>query len=388
MVESMVRNKLTDAKIKGLRKPGVYADGAGLYIRVHPGGSKSWFFIYRRKGIRREIGLGGFAGTAPITLAIARRKADEMRDALANDQDPYAARRAAKTAPTFAEVATRLIEAKRSEWTPKTEKEWRVHLLEHAANLGPLAIDAVGTEVIQSTLLPIWKKTPATGQRVRGKIEAVIDFALAKNLRAGDNPGRWTGHLEHILSAASRTTGANHDAMPYSEVSTFLSELGAEVAEQCLLFTILTAVRTSEAIEAKPGEFDVTAKTWSIPGERTKTGKPLVVPLSESALAVVSSRMSDKFVFEGAVKDRPIGNAAMRGVMAAKRPGTTVHGFRSAFRDWCGEETDFPREIAEWSLGHKVGSAVERAYRRGDALEKRRQLMADWATYCGKLTQQ
>lgn len=380
----MVRNKLTDAKIKGLRKPGIYADGAGLYLRVHSGGSKSWFFIYRRKGVRREIGLGGFAGTAPITLAIARRKADDMRDMLANDQDPFAARQAAKTVPTFSVVASRLIEAKRSDWTPKTEKEWRVHLLEHAAKLSDVAIDAVGTEIIETTLLPIWKKTPATGQRVRGKIEAVIDFASAKKLRTGDNPARWTGHLEHVLSSAGRTTGANHEAMPYAEVGAFIRELGSDTAEQCLLFTVLTAVRTAEAIEAVPSEFDVDAKTWTVPEERTKTGKPLVVPLSDQALAVVERRLTGTFVFEGAVKNRPIGNAAMRVVMAAKRPGQTVHGFRSSFRDWAGEETEYPSEIAEWSLGHKVGSAVERAYRRGDALEKRRSLMADWATYLDK----
>ncbi|BCH32611.1 integrase [Mesorhizobium sp. L-8-10] len=379
----MVRSKLTDAKIKGLSRPGVYADGAGLYLRVHQGGSKSWFFIYRRRGVRREIGLGGFAGTAPVTLATARRKADDMRDMLANGQDPFAARQAAKTTPTFAEVAKRLIEAKRDDWTPKTEKEWRVHLLEHASKLGKLTVDMVGTEAIESALLPIWKKTPATGQRVRGKIEAVLDFAAVKKLRAeGDNPARWNGHLEHVLSAASRTTGANHEAMPYKVVPAFIKELGDDAAEQCLLFTILTAVRSGEAREAVPDEIDINAKLWTIPPERTKTDKPHIVPLSDAALAVIAARPAGKFLFEGATKDRPIGNAAMRLVMADKRPGVTVHGFRSSFRDWAGEETDYPREIAEWSLGHKVGTAVERAYRRDTALKKRRDLMVDWATYC------
>lgn len=377
----MVRNKLTDAKIKGLCKPGIYADGAGLYLRVHSGGSKSWFFIYRRKGVRREIGLGGLAGTAPINLAIARRKADDMRDLLANDQDPFAARQASKTVPSFAAVAERLIEAKRAEWTPKTEKEWRVHLLEHAAKLGPTAIDAIGTEVIEAALLPLWKKRPSTGQRVRGKIEAVLDFATVKKLRSGDNPARWAGHLEHVLASAGRTTGANHEAMPYQDVPAFLKELADDPAERCLAFTILTAVRSGEAREATWDEIDREAKLWTIPCNRTKTGEEMVVPLSEAALAILGEA-GNGFIFDGATKDRPIGNAAMRLIMADKRPGITVHGFRSSFRDWAGEETSFPREIAEWSLGHKVGTAVERAYRRGDALEKRRALMRDWAAYC------
>lgn len=384
MVGSMVRNKLTDAKIRGLAKPGIYADGAGLYLRVHSGGSKSWFFIYRRKGIRREIGLGGFAGTAPITLAIARRKADEMRDMLANGQDPFAARLAAKTTPTFAKVAEQLIEAKRADWTPKTEKEWRAHLLEHAAKLGGLAIDIVGTEIIESALLPIWKATPATGQRVRGKIEAVLDFAIAKKLRSGDNPARWSGHLEHVLSAASRTTGANHEAMPYSDVAQFLSELDDTPEERCLRFTILTACRSASSIEAQWEEIDLSSKTWTIPTPRTKTKlKPHIVPLSDAAISVLGDP-GQGFVFKGAREGRPIGNSRMREVMAKKRPGVTVHGFRSTFRDWAGEETNHPREIAEWALEHLVGSDVERAYRRGDALEKRRSLMVDWAAYCGK----
>ncbi|WP_189523708.1 MULTISPECIES: site-specific integrase [unclassified Mesorhizobium] len=379
---------MTDAKIKGLSKPGVYADGAGLYIRVHPGGSKSWFFIYRRKGIRREIGLGGLAGTAPVTLAIARRKADDMRDMLANDRDPFAARQAAKTTPTFAKVAEQLIEAKRKEWTPKTEQEWRVHLLEHASKLGNLAVDIVGTEIIESTLLPIWKKTPATGQRVRGKIESVLDFAIAKKLRTGDNPARWSGHLEHILSAAKRTTDANHEALPYAEVAKFLSVLGGTPEERCLRFTVLTACRSASAIEAHWDEIDLATKTWTIPTPRTKTKvKPHIVPLSDAAIAVLGEAGTG-FVFKGAREGRPIGNSRMREVMAEKRPGVTVHGFRSTFRDWAGEETNYPREIAEWALEHLVGNDVERAYRRGDALEKRRALMADWANYCGKLTRQ
>jgi integrase len=378
----MVRNKLTDAKIKGLKKPGVYADGAGLYLRVHSGGSKSWFFIYRRNGVRRELGLGGFAGTASVTLAIARRKADAMREMLANEQDPFTTRQASKDKPTFAAIAGRLIEAKRTDWTAKTEKEWRVHLLEHAAKIGRVAIDAVTTEIIEATLLPIWKSKPATGQRVRGKIEAVLDYALAKKLRTGDNPARWQGHLEHVLSAAGRTTGDHHEAMAYADVPAFLAGLGDTPEERCLRFTILTAVRSGEAREAQWHEIDIAEKLWTVPKERTKTKtKPNVVPLTDAALDALGEP-GDGYVFEGARAGRPFGNNGMRAIMDDKRPGMTVHGFRSAFRDWTGEETNHPREIAEWALSHVVGDRVERAYRRSDALEKRRALMTDWAEYC------
>lgn len=215
MVGDMVRNKLTDTKIKGLSEPGVYADGAGLYLRVHKGGSKSWFFIYRRNGVRRELGLGGFAGTAPVSLALARRKADEMRDTLANGGDPFAAQQARKETLTFAAVAERYMDVRRDRWTAKTEREWHVHLFEHAAKLKNVSIDHVGVEIIEATLLPIWKRAAPTGRRVREKIEAVLDFATAKKLRAGDNPARWGGHLEHVLSAAKRITGEHHEATPY-----------------------------------------------------------------------------------------------------------------------------------------------------------------------------
>lgn len=376
-------NKLTDAKVKALTKPGMYGDGAGLWLRVQAGGSKSWVFVYIRNKIRRELGLGGLAGIAPVSLAAARRKATEMRQALADGVDPYAEKVARKsTAATFGEVANRYLK-EAGDWSSKTEKEWRLHLLEHAAKLGKVAIDAVNTELVEDVLRPIWEKRPATGQRVRGKIEAVLDYAAAKRLRTGQNPARWSGHLEHVLAAASRVTGANHAALPYREVPDFVAELGSATDAQCLKFIVLTAVRTSEAREAVWPEFDLDAATWTIPGVRTKTKKELVVPLAPEVVQMLQARDGKtSFVFEGARKGRPLGNAAMRIALEASRPQATVHGFRSAFSDWAGEETRYPPEIIEWSLGHLVGNAVARAYRRGDALSKRRDLMRDWASYC------
>lgn len=379
----MVRNRLTDAKIKGLAVPGMYGDGAGLYIRVHSGGSKSWFFVYQRNGIRRELGLGGFAGIAPVSLATARKKADALREELANGRDPYAERLARKAFhATFADVVDGYLKAK-NDWTPKTEKEWRHHLAHHAEKLRNVAIGDVNVELIEATLRPLWAKRPATGQRVRGKIEAVLDYATAKKMRVGDNPARWTGHLEHVLASADRVTGKHHAALPYKEVPALYAKLGHTVEDRCLKLLILTATRLSEPRLADWSEFDVDEKIWNIPAERTKTRTALTVPLTDEMLAMIGEP-STGYVFPGARKGRPFGHAAMGAILEEHAPGFVIHGLRSSFRDWAGEETDYPREIAEWALGHKVGNAVERAYRRGDALEKRRALMQDWSDYCAK----
>lgn len=384
----MARHKLTDSKVKALTKPGVYGDGDLLYLRVHPGGSRSWLFIYRRNGIRRELGLGSYGGPVSVNLANARRKADEFRTMLAEDRDPYAERATRKASrATFSEIAERYIDDA-GDWSRKTQAEWRHHLLVHAAKLRNVAVDKVNTDLIEELLKPLWATRPATGQRVRGKIENVLDYAKAKKLRSGDNPARWTGHLEHVLSEAGRVTGANHAAMRYADVPSFLKELGERTEERCLRFTILTAVRTGEAREAHWDEIDLDNKLWTIPAARTKMGREHVVPLSDAAIAVLGEPNKGCHVFASErLRDRrPIGNSRMREVMAEKRPGFTVHGLRSAFRDWAGDMTDHPREIAEMALAHKVGDATERAYRRGSALDKRRALMADWAAYLLKKT--
>jgi integrase len=375
----MVSNRLTDIKIKAIKKPGVYADGDGLYLRMHAAGSKSWFFIYTRDGKRRELGLGGFAGTAPVSLAVARRKADDLRTMLADGRDPQAEKAAAKILPerTFRKVAEQFI-VDHDEWKPHTKKEWERHLFEHASLLSDMQVDTVATDLIEKTLRPHWEKKPATGQRVRAKIESVLDYATVKKMRTGDNPARWSGHLEHILAKAGRVTGANHNAVPYAEVSPFLKSLGNSAIERLIRFIVLTAVRSGEARLADWAEFDLQAKTWTIPASRTKTGRELVVPLSDQAISTLPEQgEGEVFVEEGATL--PI--MAMPNWIGRNKPGITMHGFRSAFRDFAGDETDFPREVAEMALGHKVGGAVELAYRRGDALDKRRRLMDAWANY-------
>lgn len=387
MVFFMARHKLTDAKIKALKKPGVFGDGEGLYLRIHPAGSKGWFFIYTRGGIRREIGLGGYDGAAPVSLALARRKADEQREILAAGQDPFAVRQQRKASTTirFADLADEFI-GKLADVSRHTRREWERQLLEDCSRMKSVAIKDITTEIIETTLLPIWKEKPATGQRIRSKLEAVLDYATAKRMRTGENPAKWGGHLEHVLSAAQRVTGAQHAALPYSDIPLLFVDLSDDdVVHQCLAFTILTAVRTTESRGARWEEVDWKAKNWTVPAERMKTKVEHVVPLSDPAVAILRRRWEmtkSEVVFEGTHKGKSIGNSAMRQELPNLRTGVTVHGFRSSFSDWSGEETSYPREITEWSLAHQVGSAVERAYRRGDALEKRRQLMAEWGAFC------
>jgi integrase len=384
MVSAMVKHKLTDVKVRGLKRPGMYSDGAGLYIRLHATGSKSWFFVYTRGGVRRELGLGGLEGTAPVGLAWARKKADELREILAEGRDPYAERTVRKArALTFRDVAERYMTDK-GDWKAHTEKEWKRHLFEHAAAIGKVRVDAVNTELVEAVLRPLWREKPATGQRVRGKIEAVLDYAGAKRLRTGENPARWVGNLEHILTEASRVTGANHAAMPYADVPAFVSSLNDDMVPRCIKFVILTAVRSGEARLADWSEFDLDEKLWTIPAERTKTKKELIVPLTDAAIAALPEK-GEGWVFRGRKPKTPLALMSMPSWITTNKPGVTMHGFRSAFRDWVGDKTECPREIAEMALGHQVGNAVEQAYRRGDALQKRRALMKDWADYCAPL---
>lgn len=365
--------------MRAAKAAGLIGDGDGLYLRVHPGGTKSWFFIYRRSGVRRELGLGGLEGIAPVGLAQARKKADELRAMLADGKDPYAERATRKRsgALTFGSVVDTFLREPRT-WTRHTALEWKKHLEGHAARLSKVAIDGVSTELIEQTLRPLWAEKPATGQRVRGKIEAVLDYATAKRMRTGENPARWNGHLEYVLAPALRVTGANHAAMPYRDVPKFWKGLRDDVAGRCLAFTIMTAARVGEARGATWEEIDRSAMIWTIPAPRMKTRREHVVPLTAAALACLPEGTSG-LIFRGAKKDRPIGETIVRDIATAS--GSSVHGFRSSFSDWAGEETHHPREIIEWSLSHLVGSSVERAYRRGDALEKRRLLMADWEKY-------
>jgi integrase len=387
MARFMAKHKLTDTKIKAASKPGMLSDGAGLYLRVHASGSKNWLYVYSIGGVRRELGLGGMSGAVPVSLAAARRKAEELRLLRVDGKDPYAERASKKATEniTFGALCTAYLSERQKEWTPHTKREWERQLLEDCGKMKNVVVKAVNTDLVEATLLPIWEKKPATGQRIRSKIEAVLDFASAKKIRHGENPARWTGHLEHVMASASRTTGAQHAALDYHELPDIFPALGDAVVDRCIAFTILTAVRSGVSRQAEWSEIDWASRNWTIPAEKTKTKKELVVPLSDQAMALLRSQEGgspSRYIFPSVNPVKSLGNSAMRKRLPEIKKGVTVHGFRSSFSDWAGEETNYAREIVEWSLAHKVGSAVEQAYRRKDALEKRRLLMSEWGVFC------
>ncbi len=295
----------------------------------------------------------------------------------------------------------------RASWkNPVHARQWPATLESYVYPvLGALPVQAVDAGLVMQVLEPIWAAKPETASRVRGRIESILDYAAARGWRESENPARWRGHFDKLLPAPSKakravrqTTGPeeHHAALPYAEIAAFLAELRRQpgMAARALEFLILTAARTGEVIGARWEEFDLTAKVWTIPADRMKAGKEHRVPLSDAALAIVAELAKERrgdpgseagkgFVFAGGVAGRPLSNMAMLVLLRRmKRDDLTVHGFRSTFRDWAAERTGFPAEVAEMALAHTVADAVERAYRRGDLFEKRRQLMDAWAMFC------
>ena len=317
------------------------------------------------------------------------------RDELAAGRNPIKVRAdikaAQKTAAVFGQCAEALISAKSSEWrSVKHHAQWRGTLCKYAAHLWSTPVTQIDTEAVLSVLKPIWSTKPESASRVRGRIEAVIDWARAKGEipRNEANPARWRGHLDKLLPARSKLSRGHFAAMPYEEVPAFVAKLREQnsTAALALEFALLTAARTGEVIGSQWPEIDFHAKVWTIPAGRTKAGRTHRVPLSQRALAILAPLdigATCDFIFPGRGSKRPLSNMALEMLlrrMAVKH--ATVHGFRSSFRDWAGNETNFAREVAEAALGHVVGGDVERAYRRSDALEKRRKLMEAWAGYC------
>jgi integrase len=367
--------------------PGKYEDGRGLRLVVSPSGARKWVFRFMQAGKRVEMGLGS---ATDVSLAQAREKAADARRLVKAGKDPIAARRAERTGgvPTFGEIADHLIESIEHGFrNAKHRYQWRQTLTQYAKPLRPKPVDAITTEDVLECLKPIWTTKAETASRVRGRIERVLDAAAARGLRSRENPARWRGHLSALLPKRRRLTRGHHAAMPFSEVPGFLARVrdmegfGARALE----FLILTATRTGEVIGTRWDEINLSEKVWTVPASRMKAAREHRVPLTGRAIKILKGMAAvrtSEFVFPGLRRDRSLSNMAMR--MTVRRAGITqtVHGFRSAFRDWAGERTNFPREIAEAALAHVVGDATERAYRRGDALEKRRALMEAWAGYC------
>jgi integrase len=336
------------------------------------------------------MGLGSL--DEGVSLAEARLARDEARQLLRSGRNPIEVRREARRLAvkvTFGEIADELLKAKAREWrNEKHQEQWRWSLTTGASELRPRPVDEIDTEAVLSVLRPIWGTTPETAQRLRARIEAVLDAAKAQGLRAGENPATWRGHLSHLLPKRQKLSRGHHAALPYSEMAGFMARLRTEtsIAAKALEFCILTAARTGEVLSCCWDEIDLMAKVWTLPPARTKAGREHRVPLSSRTCEIlggVKPKEPGGFVFPSPRGPRPLSHIAMAKVL--DRLGiqdATVHGFRSSFRDWAGNETLFPRELAEAALAHVVGDKAEQAYRRSDALEKRRALMEDWAAWC------
>ena len=364
--------------------PGRHGDGRGLFLYVKPSGSRSWVLRYQMQGRRRDLGLGSFPD---VSLAMARSRASEARRLIAEGVDPIAKKQQA-TPKTFKDAALELIDSKRPGWkNAKHAAQWTSTLEAYAfPKIGQVQVAKIETADVIAALTPIWSTKPETANRVRQRIEAVLDYTSALGIRTGDNPARWRGHLDHLLPKPKNVRAVKHHAaLPHAEIADFMMELDARegVAARALGFTILTAARSGETRGATWAEIDLDAKLWTIPAGRMKAGKEHRVPLSKAAIALLSSkRGGNKLIFESEAKPgKSISDMSMTAVLRRmKRDDITVHGFRSTFRDWAGETTGFPREVIEAALAHGIKDKAEAAYARSDLFDKRRSLMEAWAT--------
>jgi integrase len=391
-------NKLTPTKVTSLSKPGLYADGLGLYLQIATGGSKSWIFRFMRHGQAKKMGLGS---THLVPLKEAREKAFELQRKLMAGVDPIkerdaeqlAAQIAEAKAMTFEECATTYIASHRAGWKNlKHASQWQATLDAYVfPHFGKLPVSEVDVGLVMKALRPIWTTKPETATRVRGRIESILDWATAHGYRTGENPARWKGHLDNLLPKRSKVAKVKHHAaLPYSEIGGFMSDLRAMegVSPRALEFAILTATRSGETLSARWSEIDMENALWVIPADRMKAEREHRVPLSKRALEILENIPREKdndFVFIGNRGKGGLSSMALLMTLRRmKRGDLTAHGFRSTFKDWAAEQTAYPNEVSEMALAHVVGDKVEAAYRRGDLFEKRRRIMADWAAYCAK----
>ncbi len=390
-------HRLTAIKIAALNAKGFYPDGGGLYLRVTASGAKNWIFRFKDNGRIRDMGLGAVAS---VSLARARQLAVDARQQRASGQDPIRARQDARAVSKrceaqgtpFRDCAEQLIASHEASWrNAKHRAQWRSTLKAYVYPvIGDVPVSAVDTTLVMKVLEPIWAAKPETANRIRGRVEAVLDWAKARGMREGQNPASWRGHLDHLLPARSKLKRVrHHPALPYIEVSSFMAALRAQngISARALEFVILTAAGTGEALCARWEEIDLRQRMWTIPAERMKGGKEHRVPLSARAVSIVKEMMEIKqseFVFAGAREARPLSDMALLMTVRDLRPGVTVHGFRSTFKDWCAECTAAPNFVSEAALAHAVADKVEAAYRRADLFEKRRKLMEAWAIYCAR----
>ena len=388
---------MTALSVGRLKAPGLHYVGevAGLALRVSSTGAKSWILRVTIAGKRCDMGLGGYPDA---TMGDARRRARELREQIDNGGDPIRERQEARAvllasrrkALTFAQCVDAYLQAHGDGWrNPKHRQQWRNTLADYAGPiLGALDVAQIDTGHVLKVLQPIWSEKTETASRLRGRIESVLSWATTAGYRTGDNPARWRGHLQNLLAMPTKIQKTEHfPALAYREMGEFMANLAtrAGTGARALEFTILTAARSGEVRGATWAEIDMGAALWSIPGERMKAGKAHVVPLSDAALELLRALpRTGELIFPGAVAGRPLSDMSLTAVLRRMERGDlTVHGFRSTFRDWAAEQTAYPSEVVEMALAHAIGNKVEAAYRRGDLLDKRRRLMADWAKFCG-----
>lgn len=387
--------------LKGSLPAGMYADGKGLYLQVTGSGTASWIYRYKLAGRARYMGLGSLA---KVSAAIARKEAVKAREQVGAEQDPIDERTKAKLQKavasartmTFKQYCESYIELMKDEWrNVKHASQWKNTFTAHVyPKIGALPVHSIDTTLVLNVLRPIWREKTTTANRIRGRMENVLDAAITEHLLQGPNPARWKDHLEKSLPDPKKIhTIVHHAALPYGEIGAFMEKLAGQsgLAARAFEFLILTATRTSETIGARWPEIDLNTKVWTIPAERTKAEREHRVPLSPPAVAILQSleAMRDEkhgdFVFPGK-NSKPMSNGAILALLKRMaRTDITPHGMRSSFRDWVSESTAFPREVAEAALGHVIEDRTEAAYRRGDLFEKRRKMMTAWASYCAKV---
>lgn len=382
--------------VKRTKVPGLHFVGGvpGLALQVTTNGARSWILRATIAGRRRDMGLGGFP---EVSLADAREAARAARTKIRSGLDPIEegrAARVARTGPatvTFERAATLYVEAHKAAWRgAKHATQWITVMEAYAyPMLGAMNVDAIKLPHVMNVLEPIWQSKTQTASRLRGRIESVLDWAAARGYRQGPNPATWRGLLDKLLPAPAKVAKPDHHAaLPVSEIGVFLQRVREQpgIGPRALEFTVLTAVRSGEALRAAWSEIDFDAAMWTIPAERMKAGREHRVPLSRQSIELLRKLERERlsqWIFPGRLVGRPLEtNACFAVLRRMGRGDVTVHGFRSTFRDWCAERTNYPSEVAEMALAHTVANKVEAAYRRGDLIEKRRRMMDDWAAFC------
>jgi len=398
------QNRLSALQVTKITKPGLYGDGGGLTLQVTKTGSKSWLFRFMIAGKPYGMGLGP---THTVSLAEARQKALEARKLLLDGINPLEAKKESQIAAalaraktmTFDQCAKAYILAHKAGWkNAKHAQQWTNTLNTYASPVfGHLPVAEIDTGLVVKCLAPIWESKTETASRVRGRIQSVLGWATTSGYRTGENPARWKDHLENLLATISRSSRVkNHPSLPWLRMGAFMAALRARkgVSARAVEFAVLTASRSGEVRGAQWSEFDTVGKIWTIPAERMKAKREHQIPLSNATLALLEILPKDGEVVFAGTKGQPLSDmsltAVIRRMNSGERPlwvdtdgkGITVHGFRSSFRMWAAETTNFPREVAEHALAHQLPDAVERAYQRGSQFVKRAALMTEWSVYC------